>query len=68
MDLCSIACPTNIWQGDLDTTTPAAMASHLAGAIPGAALHVVPGEAHLSLPFRHNRSILGSVAAGGGGG
>lgn len=48
-------------QGDLDTTTPMAMARFYAGSIPGATLHLLRGEGHLSLPFRHNRSILGCL-------
>lgn len=38
------------------------MARHYAAAIPGATLHLLDNEAHLSLPFKHNRAILGSVA------
>ena len=48
-------------QGDLDTTTPMAMAQFYAASIPGATLHLLRGEGHLSLPFRHNRRILGSI-------
>lgn len=48
-------------QGGKDTTTPPDMAMHYASAIPGAQLHVLQQEGHLSLPFRHNRSILGSI-------
>ena len=46
----------------LDTTTPPAMASAYARALPAARLHMLEGEGHLSLPFRHNKRILGSVA------
>lgn len=60
-DLAAIRCPSHIWQGGADTTTPPGMARHLAAAIPGAVLHLLEAEAHLSLPFRHNRAILGSV-------
>ena len=38
-----------------------AMARFYAGSIPGATLHLLRGEGHLSLPFRHNRSILGCI-------
>ena len=61
-DLSAIRCPSHIWIGAPDTTTPPAMARHYAGAIPGAVLHELEGEAHLSLPFRHNRDILGCIA------
>lgn len=61
-DLAAIRCPAHVWIGGQDATTPPAMARHYAATIPGAALHELPGEAHLSLPFRHNRAILGSIA------
>ena len=41
-----------------------AMAQFYAASIPGATLHLLRGEGHLSLPFRHNRSILGSIIDG----
>jgi hypothetical protein len=48
-------------QGRQDTTTPPAMAQHYAATIPGAQLHM-KDEGHLSLGFKHNREILGSIA------
>lgn len=62
-DLASIRCPAHVWVGALDTTTPPAMARHYVAAIPGAQLHELEAEAHLSLPFRHNDAIVGSAAA-----
>lgn len=38
------------------------MARCYADRISGAQLHVLPGEGHLSIGFRHNRQILGSIA------
>jgi pimeloyl-ACP methyl ester carboxylesterase len=38
-----IAVPTHIWVGEDDQHVPPAMARYLAKAIPGAALHVMPG-------------------------
>lgn len=39
------------------------MARAYARALSNAMLHELEGEAHLSLPFRHNRAILGSLLA-----
>lgn len=61
IDLASIRQPTLIWQGGQDATTPPAMARHYASVIPGAQLHLLENEAHLSLPYRHNNAILGSL-------
>lgn len=61
IDLATIRQPTRIWQGGQDATTPPAMARHYAAVIPGAQLHLLESEAHLSLPYRHNRAILGSL-------
>jgi len=61
IDLASIRQPTRIWQGGQDATTPPAMARHYASVIPGAQLHLLENEAHLSLPYRHNNAILGSL-------
>jgi pimeloyl-ACP methyl ester carboxylesterase len=38
------------------------MARCYAASIPGAQLHVLPGEGHLSIGFRHNREILGCIS------
>lgn len=41
--------PVTIWQGDVDTWTPPAMARALQAALPGGAvLHIVPGASHYS--------------------
>ncbi|GBG39131.1 alpha/beta fold hydrolase [Mycobacterium montefiorense] len=39
--------PVQVWQGDVDVNVPVAHALRQAAAIPGATLHVVPGEGHL---------------------
>jgi pimeloyl-ACP methyl ester carboxylesterase len=44
----AIACPTLILVGDEDRATPVVKSEHLAAAIPGARLDVVPGVGHLS--------------------
>jgi pimeloyl-ACP methyl ester carboxylesterase len=57
-----IAIPVHIWHGDLDNSTPLAMAQCMAQAIPDAQLTVLPGEGHLFLLSRW-REILASLAA-----
>lgn len=37
------------------------MARAYAHALPKATLHELGGEGHISLPFRHNHAILGSI-------
>jgi pimeloyl-ACP methyl ester carboxylesterase len=43
-----IAVPTTIIHGDKDATVPVARAHEIAEAIPGATLHVLPGEGHFA--------------------
>jgi pimeloyl-ACP methyl ester carboxylesterase len=52
-----VACPVAVWWGDRDQLTDRMHAEHLAAAIPGARLRVIPGEGH-SLPMRHWGPIL----------
>lgn len=62
VDLSGIHCKTvHVWQGGQDATTPPAMARAYAESMPHAQLHLLEAEGHLSLPFRHNRQILGSA-------
>ncbi|GAB4813732.1 hypothetical protein N2152v2_000778 [Parachlorella kessleri] len=61
IDLESIRCPTVIWNGDEDTTTPNAMAQLYHERIPGSKLHLVPGEGHLSLVLKHRAAIVRSI-------
>jgi pimeloyl-ACP methyl ester carboxylesterase len=42
-----IAVPVHVWQGDVDVNVPVEHAKRQAAAIPGAVLHIVPGEGHL---------------------
>lgn len=44
--LSDVAVATDVWQGDADTIVPPRHAAILCDAIPGAELHVVPGEGH----------------------
>ncbi|MGI5517863.1 alpha/beta fold hydrolase [Streptomyces sp. CA-106131] len=48
-DLESIGVPTSIHQGDADTTVPLQHARRFAAVIPGARLHVHPGQGHFSI-------------------
>lgn len=57
----AISCPTIAWAGSADQTTPPGHARYYVSAIPGAQLRVAEGEGHLSLPFRHGRSVLESL-------
>jgi pimeloyl-ACP methyl ester carboxylesterase len=52
-----IGVPTQVWHGDEDTAVPLGVAEFFAAAVPGAALHVVPGAGHLVL-WSHAQEIL----------
>lgn len=58
-----IAGPVALWHGTDDRNAPLAMGQHHARRIPGAELHVLPGEGHLSLVHRHIGAILRRVLA-----
>ncbi len=47
-----ITVPVHLWHGDADRDVPVVQARRQAEAIPGAVLHVVPGEGHLLLASR----------------
>jgi 3-oxoadipate enol-lactonase len=52
-----IAVPTTIIHGELDATSPAAFATLMGGAIPGATVHLIEGQGHfpnLEAPERFN--------------
>lgn len=59
-DLAGIARPTTIWWGDGDAITSRSHAEYLAGAVPGAALVVFPGDGHLA-PILHWPEILATL-------
>ena len=46
-DLGHIRVPVSVWHGALDNSVPTVMGQRLAAAIPGAQLHLLPGESHL---------------------
>jgi pimeloyl-ACP methyl ester carboxylesterase len=62
LDLASVQVPVAVWCGELDGLTPAAQAHWVAGAIPGAELHLLPNEGHFSLIFGHDREVTNWLA------
>jgi pimeloyl-ACP methyl ester carboxylesterase len=61
-DLESIRVPTSIHQGDADTTVPLQHARRFAAAIPGARLHIHPGQGHFSI-LTAPEQMLATLAA-----
>jgi pimeloyl-ACP methyl ester carboxylesterase len=55
-----IAVPVHVWQGDADVNVPPAHASLQADRIPGAVLHLFPGEGHL-MGIDHMDEILRTI-------
>lgn len=56
-----IRCPVDIWHGEADNSTPPAMARHLAARIPGARLHLLPGQGHVFVYGDLWREVLTSL-------
>jgi pimeloyl-ACP methyl ester carboxylesterase len=50
--------PVAIWQGDMDRMVPYAHGQWLAANIPGARVHLMPGEGHLSVTEKARGQIL----------
>ncbi|MBO0822122.1 MAG: alpha/beta hydrolase, partial [Nocardiopsaceae bacterium] len=57
-DLAGLAAPVAVWQGDQDRMVPYAHGQWLASHIPGARVHLKPGEGHLSLALTALGDIL----------
>lgn len=57
-DLAAITTPVAVWQGDQDRMVPYAHGQWLASAIPGARVHLKPGQGHLSLALTSLGDIL----------
>jgi pimeloyl-ACP methyl ester carboxylesterase len=54
----AVEVPVALWQGDQDRMVPVDHGRWLAAYVPGATLHLVPGEGHLSLLTRRMDAIL----------
>jgi pimeloyl-ACP methyl ester carboxylesterase len=52
LDLSAVRAPVSFWHGEDDRMIPASASRHLAAAIPGAALHPLPGEGHFMVCLR----------------
>lgn len=61
-DLQSIRVSTSIHDGDADTTVPLQHGRRFAAAIPGARLHVHPGQGHFSI-LTATEQTLATLAA-----
>ena len=61
--LSELKVPVELWQGDSDRMVPHTHAIALAVAIPGAKLHLLPGDGHVSLGSNHAAPIADSVLA-----
>ncbi|HSZ43166.1 MAG TPA: alpha/beta hydrolase [Trebonia sp.] len=57
-DVAKLAAPAAVWQGDQDRMVPFAHGQWLAAHIPGARVHLMPGEGHLSLTLAAIGDIL----------
>jgi pimeloyl-ACP methyl ester carboxylesterase len=55
--------PVDFWIGGDDPAVPLAHAERLAHSVPGAELHVFPGEGHFSVIFNRADDIFGALAA-----
>jgi pimeloyl-ACP methyl ester carboxylesterase len=53
-----IPVPVHLWHGELDRNVPVSVCRFLGDSLPGCRLHILPEEAHLSLPYYHIREIL----------
>lgn len=58
LDLGRIRVPVSIWHGTADVTVPVAAAHAYASRIPGAKLHLFPGDGHFDLVAREKQAIL----------
>ena len=57
-DLGQLAVPVAVWQGDQDRMVPYAHGQWLAAHIPGARVHLKPGEGHLTIALTALENIL----------
>jgi pimeloyl-ACP methyl ester carboxylesterase len=62
-DLGALKAPVSVWQGGEDRMVPFAHGRWLAARIPGASVHLEPGEGHLSLMLNAFDTIVAELAA-----
>src|SRR3984957_983178 len=60
-DLDDPPAPVAVWQGDQDRMVPLGPGQWLASHLPGARVHLQPGEGHLSLEAHHYDAILADL-------
>jgi pimeloyl-ACP methyl ester carboxylesterase len=58
LHLPAVRAAVDVWHGEADTVVSPEQGRILAGALPSAQLHLLPGEAHLSLRFDHAGEVL----------
>jgi pimeloyl-ACP methyl ester carboxylesterase len=64
-DLAEITVPTMIWQGSADLMVPFAHGRWLASRLPGASVHLEPGEGHLSVAIGALGRMLDELVSAG---
>jgi pimeloyl-ACP methyl ester carboxylesterase len=62
-DLASIRVPVHVWQGSADLMVPFAHGQWLASAVPGADVHLLEGEGHLSIGVGQADAIVEAMVA-----
>lgn len=62
-ELEEIATPVQLWQGSADLMVPVAHGRWLAAAVPGASVHLVDGEGHLSIALGALDDMLDELVA-----
>lgn len=61
-DLAEVRRPVALWQGSADLMVPFAHGEWLASRLPGASVHLEPGEGHLSIGFGAAGRMLDELA------
>ncbi len=61
-DVADVRCPTSLWYGERDANAPPRNGVWLAGRLPDATLHVLPGLGHLESLLRSWDAILAALA------
>ena len=61
--LADIAVPVQLWQGDQDLMVPRSHGEWLARHVPGADVHISPGDGHLTVVANHLGEVLAWLAA-----